>query len=146
MKYSQWIGVLIALLVIAGCYLPWMEVPVTQKIATGMNSAGTTLGRPGKLNIIFSVIAIVCFIIPRVWAKRTNLLFCALGFAWALRNFLLYGRCEMGTCPERKYGLYLVLFGGLLMLVASLLPDTKVKTTEKKLADESPASAAKDQE
>jgi hypothetical protein len=144
MKYSQWIGVLIALLVIMACFLPWMEVPGTGKLVTGMNNMGTNLGKPGKLNIILSSIAVVLFIIPKIWAKRTNLIFCALGMAWAFRNFLLYARCEMGTCPQRKYGIYLLLIGSILMLVAALLPDVKLPVPKKELADETPASVVKD--
>lgn len=146
MKYSQWIGVVIALLVIMSCFLPWMEVPGTQQLVTGMNNMGTNLGKPGKLNIILSTLAIVLFLIPRIWAKRTNLIFCALGIAWAFRNFLLYARCEMGVCPQRKYGLYLLFIGSALMLVAALLPDIKIPAPKKEPADKKPAGEAKDQE
>ncbi|MFT3747245.1 MAG: hypothetical protein QM768_02975 [Agriterribacter sp.] len=126
MKYSQWTGVAVAVLVMVACYLPWMEIPTLQKIVTGMDNAGTNLGKPAKLHLIFCVIAIAFYLIPKVWAKRANIIFCALGVAWAARNFLLYARCEMGTCPERKYGLYIVLFGSVIMLLAALFPDLKV--------------------
>ncbi|MCC6288925.1 MAG: hypothetical protein IT249_13665 [Chitinophagaceae bacterium] len=126
MKYSQWIGIAAALMVIIASYLPWMEIPALQKIVTGMDNAGTNLGKPAKLHLIFAVTAIVFFLIPKVWAKRTNLIFCALGIAWAVRNFLLYARCEMGTCPERKYGLYIVLCGSVVMLLMALFPDLKI--------------------
>ncbi|MBX2920929.1 MAG: hypothetical protein KF746_01960 [Chitinophagaceae bacterium] len=92
-----------------------------------MDGMGTNFGKPGKLHLIFCSIAAVLFIIPRVWAKRINWVFCALGLAWAVRNFLLYARCEMGICPERAIGLYLVLFASIVMLAAALFPDMKVK-------------------
>lgn len=131
MKYSQWIGLVVAAVVIIACYLPWMQVPVLQTVVTGMDSGGTNLGRPGKLTIFFCVIAAILFIIPRVWAKRVNLVFCALAVAWAVRNFLLYARCEMGACPERKYGIYIMVAGALLMFLAALFPDTSVKERSK---------------
>lgn len=131
MKYSQWIGIAAAVLVIIGCYLPWMEIPTLQKVVTGMDNAGTNLGKPAKLNIIFAVCSIGLYLIPKVWAKRLNMIFCALAIAWAARNFLLYGRCEMGTCPEREYGLYIVLIGTFVMLVMALFPDLKVITKKK---------------
>ncbi|HRP32952.1 MAG TPA: hypothetical protein PKV73_13725 [Agriterribacter sp.] len=126
MKYSQWIGLAAVILVIVACYLPWMEIESLSKTLTGMDGQGTNFGRPGKLHIIFGVICGIFFLLPLAWAKRINWFFCALGVAWALRNFMIYARCEMGTCPERKYGLYLVLFGSVLMLVAALFPDLKV--------------------
>ncbi|MCO5241873.1 MAG: hypothetical protein M9904_17660 [Chitinophagaceae bacterium] len=127
MKYSQPIGLVFAIIVIIACYLPWMEVESHTGILTGMDGKGTNLGRPGILHIFFGVIASILFLLPFIWAKRINWLFCAFGLAWALRNFLIYARCEMGTCPERKYGLYIVLIGSVIMLAASLLPDIKVK-------------------
>lgn len=126
MRYSQWIGLAFAIIVVIACYLPWMEIESLSTTLSGMDGKDTNMGRPGKLHIIFCVIASVFFLLPFIWAKRINWFFCALGLAWALRNFLLYARCEMGTCPERKYGLYLVLIGSVIMLAASLLPDIKI--------------------
>lgn len=126
MKYSQWIGIATAILVITACYLPWMEIQALQKVVTGMDNNGTNFGKPGKLHLIFCVIAIILFLLPKVWAKRINFIICALATAWAARNFLLYARCEMGTCPEREYGLYLLLAGNIIMLVMALFPDLKV--------------------
>lgn len=126
MKYAHWIGIIAVLAVIIGCYLPWIEIPSLGKTLTGMDGQGSNFGRPGKLHIIFCVPALVLFIIHKIWAKRANWLLCALGLAWAFRNFLIYARCEMGTCPERKYGLYLVLLGSILMLAAALFPDMKM--------------------
>ena len=133
MKYSQWIGLAAAILVVIACYLPWSEIASISKILTGMATSGTNLGRPGKLHIIFCVLASVLFLLPLVWAKRVNLVFCALGLAWAVRNFLIYARCEMATCPERQYGLYLVLFGSVVMLAESLFPDMKIVEKKKSL-------------
>ena len=132
MKYSQWIGLAAAILVIIACYLPWIEIASVSTMLTGMDGQGTNFGRPGKLHIIFCVPVSILFLVPFIWAKRVNWFFCALGVAWAVRNFLIYARCEMGTCPERKYGLYLVLTGSIVMLAASLFPDMKVAGKESK--------------
>lgn len=131
MKYSQWLGLACAVVVIVACYLPWVQVPVLQTIATGMDSGGTNMGRPGKLTILFCIIAAILFVIPKVWAKRTNMIFNALAVAWAVRNFLLYARCEMGTCPEREYGIYIMFFGTLFIFLATLFPDTTVKEVKR---------------
>lgn len=127
MKYSQWIGFGAVLLVVAACYLPWISIPGISNTITGMDAAGTNFGKPAKLHLIFCAITGILFIIPRIWAKRINWIFCGMAAAWAVRNFLLFARCEMGTCPERKIGLYLLLFSSTLMLAAALFPDLKVK-------------------
>lgn len=134
MKYSQWVGLAAAILVAFACYLPWIEIPSLAKVLTGMDPGGTNFGKPGKLHLIFCVIASVLFLLPLIWAKRINWFFCALGVAWAVRNFLIYARCEMGTCPERRYGLYLVLSGALLMLLAAFFPDMKIEPKKEKSA------------
>ncbi len=126
MKYSQWIGIAIAIVVMVACYLPWVEIPTIQKIVTGMDNKGTNFGKPAKLHLILSGIAIVLYLIPKIWAKRINIIICLLAVAWGVRNFLLYARCEMGTCPERAYGLYLLLFGSIVMLIMALFPDLKI--------------------
>lgn len=127
MKYSHWIGLAAILVVVIGCYQPWVSIPTLSHPITGMDGTGTNFGKPAKLHLIFCAITGIFFLIPRVWAKRCNWLFCAMNLAWAARNFLLYARCEMGTCPERELGLYLVLLGSVVMLVAALFPDMKVK-------------------
>lgn len=132
MKYSQWIGLACTILVIIACYLPWIEIAALSTTLTGMDGQGTNLGKPGKLHIIFCVPACILFLLPYIWAKRVNWFFCALGLAWAVRNFLIYARCEMGTCPERKYGLYIVLIGSVLMLAAALFPDMKIVNKQSK--------------
>ncbi len=131
MKYSQWIGVAAALLIVWGCYLPWISIPSITNTITGMDATGTNFGKPGKLHLIVCGVAIILFLIPRVWAKRINWIFCIIGFAWALRNILLFTRCELGTCPQLRVGLMLVLLSSIVMLACSLLPDLKVKTGKK---------------
>jgi len=127
MKHSQWIGLAAAVLVIIACYLPWVEMEAFSTVLTGMDGKSTNLGKPGKLHIILCIISSLFFVVPFLWAKRINWFFCAMGVAWALRNMLIYARCEMGNCPTIKYGLYIVLIGSLIMLVASFLPDIKIK-------------------
>jgi hypothetical protein len=40
---------------------------------------------------------------------------------------LLYGACYRGYCPDKKLGLYLMLFATIFIFVASLLPEGKDK-------------------
>jgi len=67
------------------------------------------------------------FLIPRVWAKRWNLLVNVLTTAFAIRSFLMFAGCYRAICPEKKAGLWMMLVSAGVMLVMSLLPDLKVK-------------------
>ena len=81
MKYSQWLGIGAALLVIAACFMPWAFFPDLQKDFTGFFSEQNRYGRPGKVLVAFSVLQIVFFLIPKIWAKRANIFLGAITFA-----------------------------------------------------------------
>ncbi|HVS98327.1 MAG TPA: hypothetical protein VHE54_17665 [Puia sp.] len=127
MKNSQWVGVAGAFIVIAASFMPWAFYPDLQKEFTGFFSEQNIYGRPGKILIFFAVIDIVLFLIPRVWAKRANILVAAMAFAFGVKSYMLYTACYRGICPERRAGIFLVLGGTAIVLVASLLPDLPVK-------------------
>jgi hypothetical protein len=127
MKYSQWIGVLAAVVLVAGSFMPWTFHPDLNKTFTGFFSENNVYGKPGKFFMFFSIVAIIFFLTPKLWAKRWNLLICSLVFAFAIRSFIVFSGCYRGICPEKRYGLWVVLFSSLLMLVAALLPDLKRK-------------------
>jgi len=127
MKNSQWIGIAASILLIAACFMPWAYYPDLQKDFTGFFSERNTYGRPGKVLLFFSVAAILLFLIPKVWAKRANVLLCALTIAFAVKSYILYTACYRGTCPDKKIGIFLVLLASSLMTLCAVLPDTKLK-------------------
>jgi hypothetical protein len=127
MKYSQWIGVAAGLLLIGACFMPWAYFPDVQKNFTGFFSEKNIYGRPGKVLIFFCVIQIVLFLLPKVWAKRANILVSAMTIAFAVKSFILYTACYKGICPDKRAGIFLVLGMAVIMLVASFLPDLPVK-------------------
>jgi len=131
MKYSQWIGIAAALLLIAACFMPWAYFPDLGKDFTGFFSEKNIYGRPGKVLIFFSGIEILLFLIPKVWAKRANIIVSALAIAFAIKSYILYTSCYGGLCPDKKIGIFLVLAAALITLVAALLPDLPVKTPVK---------------
>src|ERR1700753_1021731 len=106
MKYSQWIGVAAALLLIAACFMPWAYFPDIQKDFTGFFSEKNSYGKPGKVLIFFCVIQLVLFLLPKVWAKRTNILVSAMTIAFAVKSYILYTACYKGICPEKKAGIF----------------------------------------
>jgi len=127
MKNSQWLGIAAALLVIAASFMPWAYFPALQKEFTGFWSEQNRYGRPGKVLLVFSVVEIVFFLVPRVWAKRANIFVTAVDLAWGIKCLYLYTACYRGECPEKRIGLFLMLGGTIIALAAALLPDIKIK-------------------
>lgn len=126
MKYSQTIGFLAALAILGICFLPWVTIPTKELVVTGMNAKGTDFGTPGKVNIFFSVIMAICFLLPKILAKRTNVFLGALNFSWAIRNYILLTTCMMGICPERHWALLALVFISAISLLMTFFPKIDV--------------------
>ena len=130
MKYSHWIGIGAVLLLISACFMPWAWYPDIQKHFTGFYSEKNIYGKPGYVFITLSIPTVACFLIPRVWAKRWNLFTGALIAAFAVKSFILFSGCYSGTCPEKKTGLWLMLLSALVILLAVIFPEMKLKQRE----------------
>jgi hypothetical protein len=127
MKYSNYAGVIAAIALIACCFVPWVYIDSIKTTITGIRAEHTGFGRPGLLHIIFSAFSIILFLVPAVWAKRTNLFVGAFNLAWSIRNFLLISHCELGECPQRLFGIYAIIPLSGLLLLMTMLPDIKLK-------------------
>ena len=123
MRWMKWIGFLAAVLLIASCLFTWVVIRSKNIAVSGVDAAAIGLGRPGYFHFFFSFFFLLFHFIPRIWAKRANLLVTALNFAWALRNYLLITACGGGECPEKLMPVYLILVASGLMLVSSFFPD-----------------------
>ncbi|HET9746118.1 MAG TPA: hypothetical protein VFP97_10410 [Chitinophagaceae bacterium] len=131
MRYMKWIGLLAVILLIISCFLPWVIINSKNLVVTGIDSTGTNFGKPGYVHFIFGLFFVIFHFIPKLWAKRWNLLLVALNIAWAVRNYLIISMCREGECPEKQAGLWLVLVSSVLMLFAALFPDIKLKEENK---------------
>ena len=128
MKLSlSWLGLCAGLLLAIGCWMPWVIIESKNLVITGMQTAGTSYGKPGVLHLFFLSFYILFTLIPKIWAKRLNLLVVALNASWMIRNFFIIGICRGGECPVRQTGLYLVALASILMLFAALFPSFKEK-------------------
>jgi hypothetical protein len=133
MKYSKWVGLLAAAVIFIVCYMPWVYVPSVSLEIGGMYASGRqNFGRPGLMNMIMSAGAAVMFLLPYIWAKRTNIFFCAFNIAWAFRNYIILSKCYGGDCPIKKAGLYILLLASVLMLIMSFMPDIEIKDQKNK--------------
>ncbi|PWV55993.1 hypothetical protein [Chitinophaga sp. S165] len=114
-------GLISVAIVIISAFLPWLTIESKHLAFTGMNTAGSSFGEPGKLNIIVAVISGILFLVPGKWSARVNLFVSAFLAAWTFRNFVLFSRCEMGECPERQIGLYLSVLFAIVAFVCVIL-------------------------
>ena len=126
MKYSQTIGIIATLALVAVCFLPWSFIESKQITVSGFSSIGTNYGKPGLMHLFLSVLAVSFFAIPKIWAKRTNMFVTVFNFAWSVRNFIVLSSCFFGECPERKAGLYLAVSLCAIMLLTSLFPKIRI--------------------
>lgn len=131
MRWMKWVGVFAALQLIVACFLPWVHIEFRSIIITGVDSGGTNWGMPGNAHFLFAGIYLILGLIPKIWAKRTNIFIGGINLAWAVRNFIMIAGCEAGECPVKKIGLYLILFSSILMLIAALFPDIKLEDQNK---------------
>ncbi|GAO43676.1 hypothetical protein [Flavihumibacter petaseus] len=137
MKYSNVIGVLAAVIIIASCFFPWITVPEVNIIVKGFDAGNTKFGKPGLVNSFMSVCAILLFLIPRIWAKRFNLFFTGFNLAWAIRNFILLATCRSGDCPIKQPALYVMLGASLLMIGMAMFTDLPLKDEPRSISGNS---------
>ncbi|MBL7699962.1 MAG: hypothetical protein JNK79_17475 [Chitinophagaceae bacterium] len=127
MKFSQWIGIVACLTLVVSCFTNWTWYPDLHKYFTGFVSEGNIYGKPGKLFTGLAFIAIIFFLIPKIWAKRWNVLFCVFIIAYAIKTFILFSGCYQGVCPEKQPGIWVMLFSSIVIFLCALLPDIKLK-------------------
>ena len=130
MKYSKWIGLAGAVLLVIAAFMPWVTIVSHQLVISGVDATGTNYGKPAYFHFLLLPFYTAFLLIPRLWAKRWNLVIIALNSAWILKNFLVIGTCKAGECPVRETGFYLMLLSGVLMLVGALFPDIRIKADE----------------
>ena len=125
-KYLHWIGLAACITLIVSSFLPWGYYADLHQTFTGFYSYHNEYGKPGKFLSFFAVLNFVFMLLPKVWAKRANMLICAITFAYAVKSFILFGSCYNNYCPEKLFGLYLMAVSAALILLASVFPNVKM--------------------
>ncbi len=121
----KWIGIIASITLVIACFMTWVVIPSKNIYVSGVDSAGTNFGKPGFFHFITCFFFIAFSLVPRVWAKRANLLVTALNLAWAIRNYFMVTLCRGGECPEKHIAVYIIVAASILMLVAALLPENR---------------------
>ena len=74
-----------------------------------------------------AVIILIFMLLPKLWAKRFNLFFSALLFAYCLRTYIIFTSSLFDGEIENYAGIYLIVVLSFIILVATLFPkDTKI--------------------
>lgn len=130
MRLIKWIGFAAAVVLLVACFTTWASLPARNISISGVDATGTSFGKPGFFHLILGSLFIILHFIPRIWAKRTNLVVTAINLAWAVRNYFVITTCRAGECPEKHTGIYLVMVASIILLVAALFPDMKLPDEE----------------
>ncbi len=132
-KILHWAGLFSCVLLVISCFLPWAYfadshiATEAQRTFTGVSTYQNQYGKPGKLLIIIAVIIFIFMLMPKIWSKRANLFIAALGVGYAIKTFVLYTACYNAYCPEKKIGIFLMLFSMIILLVAAVFPDVDLE-------------------
>jgi hypothetical protein len=127
MKYYKQIGLIACVLLVISCFLPWAFYPDLHKSFNGFFSEMDIYGKPGKVFIFFAVLSAILILLNKIWAKRTLIFLAAFNVGYLIRTYILYTSCYRAFCPEKQYGLYLLIVGCVLLLIVSFFPDLKLK-------------------
>ena len=125
-KYLYWLGIAACIMLIVSCFLPWVYYADLNQTFTGFYSYKNEYGKPGKLLVLLGTITFIFMLLPKLWAKRANLFICALALAYAVKTYILFSSCYNNYCPQKLFGLYLMLSCTVLMLLASVFPKLKI--------------------
>lgn len=127
LKLLHWLGIIACIALIVSCFLPWGFYGDINQEFTGFYSYQNQYGRPGNFLVFMGASVLVFMLLPKVWAKRANLFIAALTLAYAVRNYILFGSCYNNYCPQRLFGIYLMLVAAAVMLLAAVFPNMKFK-------------------
>src|SRR6185312_4609666 len=136
MKYYKLTGFLACLLLAISCFLPWAYYPDLHKSFTGFFSEQNMYGRPGKVFIFFAISSLALIFINKIWAKRTLIFFAALNIGYLLKTYVIFTSCYNTYCPQKQYGLYLLIFSCVVLMIVSFFPDLKLQIKDEASAEE----------
>ncbi|MGN6532922.1 MAG: hypothetical protein ACTHK0_14365 [Ginsengibacter sp.] len=127
MKYYKLTGFLACLILAISCFLPWAYYPDLHKSFTGLFSEQNMYGKPGKVFIFFAISSVILIFINKTWAKRTLIFFAALNMGYLLKTYVIYTSCYHTYCPQKQYGLYLLILSCVVLMIVSFFPDLKLQ-------------------
>jgi hypothetical protein len=125
-RYSPWLATAAFAALALACVLPWTWYADLLSNFDGFHSERNIYGRPGKFLLILGAFTAIASWVPKVWAKRAALFASAVNAAYAIKTYIIFSGCYLGSCPDRKPGIYLMLLSVGLLLWVSLFPKGRV--------------------
>lgn len=107
--------------------MPWSVLPLRNIVLSGLHAEAAGYGKPGLLTITLNSAMALFFLLPFIWAKRTNVFIAALNIAWSIRNYILLTACNAGECPQKKIAVYLLIILSFAILLCTFLPKIQAK-------------------
>ena len=126
MKYYKTIGLSACVLLIISCFLPWTYYEDINKNFTGFYTEQNMYGKPAMFFIFIAVVSAALIYSNKLWAKRTHIFLVALSIGYLIKTYVLYTSCYNAYCPEKRYGLYVLIFTTLLLTAVAIFPDNKI--------------------
>jgi hypothetical protein len=136
-KLLSWIGMIACITLIISCFLPltfYADPHITNeadRTFTSFYSYKDQYGKPGYSLVFLSALILLLMILPRVWAKRTNLFLGAFTLAYVIKTYILFTSCYNAYCPEKRTGIYIMLCSAIVILIACVFPNMKIVATKK---------------
>jgi uncharacterized membrane protein YecN with MAPEG domain len=128
LKILKWLGLIACLILIIACFLPWTYHADIDKTFTGLFSEKNAYGKPGKFLIFFAVVSAALILLKKVWAKRVHLFFAALTVGYAIKTYVMFTSCYNAYCPDKKLGIYLMMVCCIVIFIAAIFPDLRIKS------------------
>jgi hypothetical protein len=131
-KILSYLGMIACVVLIISCFLPWAYyadsniATEAERTFTGFFSYQYKYGRPGKFFVFFAVVILLFMNLPKVWAKRTNLFLSAFTLAYAIKSYILFTSCYNAYCPEKRVGIFIMIFSTVVIMLASVFPNMKI--------------------
>ncbi|MEO7524561.1 MAG: hypothetical protein ABIT58_10725 [Ferruginibacter sp.] len=130
-RIAYYSGIVAAVAIIISCFLPWVHYNNINTTFNGFNvtkfATGNYYGKAGIPISILAAISLILMLLPRIWAKRTNLFVAALLFAYCIRTYIIFTSALFEGEIEKKAGIYLVIIMSVIILVGSLFPKMEQK-------------------
>ena len=129
MKYYRWIGWCASALLIVSCFMPLAYYADLNENFTGFFSEKNMYGKPGMFFIFFALASFLLIYLDKIWAKRTHIFLAAFNIGYLIKTYILFTSCYNAYCPEKKFGLYLLILSSALLMTVSIFPNTPLKNT-----------------
>ena len=126
MKYYKKIGLGACGLLIISCFLPWTYYADINKSFTGFYTEQNMYGKPAMFFVFIAIVSAALIYSDKLWAKRTLIFLVALSIGYLIKTYVLYTSCYNAYCPEKRYGLYVLIFSTLLLTAVAVFPDGKI--------------------